>query len=99
MSLQRRLPTLQDIKDKVEEFYRGGLQSQSLEQHVLQCFEGASRVFTKDLLEAVHCRRDFQEWYAAAAREKLLDAVPAADDDQAENENLLQDGLLMRGTS
>eukprot|EP00973_Karenia_brevis_P017486 2399036-Karenia_brevis.AAC.1 len=52
MSLQRRLPTLQDIKGKVEEFYRGGVQSQSLEQHVLQCFEEASRVFTKHLLEA-----------------------------------------------
>eukprot|EP00973_Karenia_brevis_P077575 10779679-Karenia_brevis.AAC.1 len=67
------------MKDKVGEFYRAGSQTQSLEQYVLQCFEGAGRVLTKHLLQAVHGRRAFQEWYAAAVREELLDTVPAAD--------------------
>ena len=44
---------------------------QSLEQHVLQCFEGASQAFTRHLMAAVHSRRDFQHWYVFVLAEKL----------------------------
>ena len=71
MSLQRKQPTLQEMKDRVEEFYRGGSEMQSLEQHVLQCFEGASQAFTRHLMTAVHSRREFQHWYASVLAEKL----------------------------
>ena len=86
MSLQRKLPTLHDIREKVEEFYRGDLQSESLEHYVVKCFEGASSTFTKHLLDAVHARRDFQEWYAAALRQRLSDTVPTGEDDHPPEE-------------
>ena len=85
MSLQRKQPTLQEMKDRVEEFYRGGSQMQSLEQHVLQCFEGASQAFTRHLMAAVHSRREFQHWYASVLAERLTaivfdDAAPIPED-------------------
>ena len=80
------MPILHDIREKVEEFYRGDLQSESLEHYVVKCFEGASSTFTKHLLDAVHARRDFQEWYAAALRQRLSDTVPTGEDDHPPEE-------------
>ena len=87
------------MRDKIEEFYKGGSQAQSLEEHVFQCFEGASRVLTKHLLHAVHGRRDFQEWYAAAVRQHISSTIPAADDHEAESEALPEDKPFVKGNS
>ena len=48
-------------------------------------------MLTKFLLDAVHGRRDFQEWYAEAVSQKISSIMQAADDHEAESEALPED--------